>query len=98
MQIAFAKILLSRWFLLIWLILNAIVFCTYGIDKWKAKHDRWRIPERTLIFGAVLGVIGAGLGMMVFHHKVRKPKFSVGVPLIFVVELIAVVLILRGGI
>ena len=36
-------------------ILNVITFFLYGIDKWKAKKDRWRIPESTLLLLAVLG-------------------------------------------
>ena len=45
-------------------ILNVITFFLYGIDKWKAKKDRWRIPESTLLLLAVLGgSIGAWLGM-----------------------------------
>ena len=45
-------------------IFNVITFFLYGIDKWKAKKDRWRIPESTLLLLAVLGgSIGAWLGM-----------------------------------
>ncbi|MBQ8965788.1 DUF1294 domain-containing protein [Ruminococcus sp.] len=65
---------------------NLVVFIMYGADKSKAKRDKWRIPESTLIFAAVLGIIGALAGMIVFHHKTRKPKFSVGLPLILAAE------------
>ena len=63
----------------------------YGIDKWKAVNHKWRIPEATLIGGAVVGVIGALLGMKVFHHKTKKLKFYVTVPLILVVEVVSVI-------
>lgn len=57
-------------------------FCLYGIDKRRAVHGRWRIPERVLILAAFLGgAAGALLGMLTFHHKTRKPKFRVLVPL-----------------
>ena len=71
------------YFLAAYLILNGIVFLVYGVDKYKAVHNKWRIPETTLLVIAVIGVIGAFAGMHVFHHKTRKPKFYVGVPVIF---------------
>ena len=67
-------------------VVNLVVFIMYGADKGKAKRDKWRIPESTLIFAAVLGIIGGLAGMIVFHHKTRKPKFSVGLPLILAAE------------
>lgn len=57
-------------------------FCLYGIDKHRAVHGRWRIPEKVLILAAFLGgAAGALFGMLVFHHKTRKPKFRILVPL-----------------
>lgn len=44
--------------LLVWLVANLVVFALYGIDKYKAKHKKWRIPEATLIGAAVFGVFG----------------------------------------
>ena len=35
--------------------INLLTFFVYGIDKWKAKRDRWRIPEATLLMLAALG-------------------------------------------
>ena len=67
--------------------INAWAFTMYGVDKYKAKHGLWRIPEAALLLvAAVGGSIGAWCGIQVFHHKTRKPKFSIGVPVIFVVE------------
>lgn len=76
------KILLSYVFV------NVLVCILYGIDKWKAVHHRWRIPEATLILAAVFGVFGAFIGMHLFHHKTKKPKFYIGVPVIFVIEMV----------
>lgn len=76
--------------LIIYLIVNLIVFGMYGIDKQKAIRRRWRIPEHTLILGAVFGVLGAYVGMHTFHHKMKKSKFYIGVPMIFFIELIVV--------
>ena len=69
-------------------ILNVITFFLYGIDKWKAKKNRWRIPESTLLLLAVLGgSIGAWLGMKTWHHKTMHKKFKYGVPLILVLQI-----------
>lgn len=78
-----------------YLIANLIVLFLYGIDKWKAKHHKWRISEAALMLAAVFGVFGAYGGIHLFHHKTQKPKFYIGVPAIFVVELIGTVLVLH---
>ena len=68
--------------------INAVTFFMYGIDKWKAKKFKWRIPEATLLMMAVLGgSIGAWLGMKVWHHKTLHKKFRFGVPLILIVQI-----------
>ena len=62
---------------------NFIVFIVYGVDKLKAKGEKWRIPEKTLILLALfMGGTGALIGMGVFHHKTLHKKFSIGVPLL----------------
>lgn len=33
------------------------------------------------------GSIGALFGMSIFHHKTRKPKFYIGIPLIMLIEI-----------
>ena len=81
----------NRYIIFALLLINLVVFAMYGIDKWKAVNHKWRIPEATLIGGAVVGVIGALLGMKVFHHKTKKLKFYVTVPLILVVEVVSVI-------
>lgn len=71
-------------------IVNVLTFVIYGIDKNKAKHHKWRIPEHTLIMLAVLGGgIGALCGMRIFHHKTKKPKFFIGVPIITMLWIVA---------
>ena len=74
--------------ILIWVItayfviINLAAFITYGQDKRKAERDEHRIPEKTLILlGFIGGPIGALLGMKVFHHKTKKNKFRILVPL-----------------
>nr|WP_311565786.1 DUF1294 domain-containing protein [Peptoniphilus grossensis] len=57
------------------IILNLINFVLYGIDKYKARHNKWRISEKTLLTLSVLAGVGGFLGMEIFHHKTREKKF-----------------------
>ena len=82
---------MEKWLILGYAVVNLVVFAMYGIDKYKATHKKWRIPEATLIGAAVFGVLGALCGMYLFHHKTKKPKFFITVPLILVLEVAAVV-------
>ena len=64
---------------------NLCSFAAYGIDKYKAKKSKWRIPESTLILLAYFGgALGAFLGMRLFHHKTLHTQFRVLVPLALV--------------
>ena len=75
------------------LIVNVLTFLVYGLDKQKARHKRWRVPESTLMGMAALGgSIGAWLAMRLFHHKTQHKKFRYGVPLMLVAQ-IALILI-----
>ena len=75
--------------LVVFLLLNLVSFLLFGLDKWKAMHGRWRIPESTLLLPAALGgSTGAFLGMKMFHHKTRKAKFYLGVPALWIIQVI----------
>lgn len=69
---------------------NLAGFFFMGLDKWKAKHKSFRIPEKTL-FGIAIagGSLGAWAGMYAFRHKTRHWQFVVGIPLILVVQVAA---------
>lgn len=69
---------------------NLLSLSLFGIDKWKAKHTKWRISEKTLLLVAAIGgSIGAWVGMKLWHHKTQHKKFKYGVPLIFIIQLAA---------
>ena len=69
--------------------INILSFIVYGIDKWRAAHGRWRIPESTLLGLAVIGgSIGALIGMKVWHHKTKHKTFVFGLPAILLIQLI----------
>ena len=70
------------------LAINAVAFIVYGIDKYKAKKAKWRIPEATLLLLDVLGgSIGAWMGMKVWHHKTMHKKFKYGIPAILLIQI-----------
>ena len=82
-------------FLIYLLTINAAGFALMLIDKWKAKKNRWRIPEATLMTVAALGgSIGSLLGMYTIRHKIQHLKFTLGIPLILAVQIVAAVWIL----
>ena len=77
------------------LIVNAAAFMLMLIDKIKAKKNRWRIKESTLMLSAALGgSIGALAGMYTFRHKTLHRKFTIGIPLILGLQIAAVLFIL----
>ena len=81
---------------LIIVIINIVTFIIYGIDKYKAKKGKWRIPENSLIGLAIIGgSIGAYLGMRVWHHKTMHLKFKYGIPLIIVIQLVIVYMFVK---
>ena len=62
------------------------------LDKRKAEKDRWRIPEKTLfIITALGGGIGTIAGMYTFRHKTQKLQFVIGLPIITILEIIAII-------
>jgi uncharacterized membrane protein YsdA (DUF1294 family) len=70
--------------------INIITLTAYVIDKVKAKRHAWRIPEATLLGLAIIGgSIGALIGIFVIRHKSRHIKFKFGVPIIFVLQIVA---------
>jgi uncharacterized membrane protein YsdA (DUF1294 family) len=73
-------------------VITVVTFLVYGIDKWKAQHKRWRIPESVLLgLAAIGGSVGAWLGMKIWRHKTQHKKFKYGVPAIFVAQVAVVV-------
>ena len=76
--------------------INALGFLLMLVDKHKARKNRWRIPEATLMGVAALGgSIGSLIGMYTVRHKTKHPKFTVGIPLILIVQLTAAYFVYR---
>ncbi len=73
-----------------WLVfINIFTFAVYALDKYKAVHHAWRIPERTLILlAAIGGSVGALAAMYMVRHKTKHNKFRIGVPAILIIQFI----------
>ena len=78
------------------LIINAVGFLLMLVDKYKARNGLWRIPEATLMGVAALGgSLGSLIGMYLVRHKTQHPKFTVGIPVILVIQIILAFWLLR---
>ena len=77
--------------------INIVSFFLYGIDKYKAKKNKWRISEATLLMIAVIGgSIGAWVGMRIWHHKTMHKKFKYGIPVIIIFQVALAVYLLTN--
>lgn len=79
------------------IIMNLIGFILAYVDKQKAIRKTWRIPEKTLFFVAAAGgSIGFYLGMQVFRHKTKHLSFTIGIPLIILLQIAAGYFIIKS--
>jgi uncharacterized membrane protein YsdA (DUF1294 family) len=62
-------------------------------DKRAANRGAWRIKESTLLLVAVFGgSVAMFAAMRLIRHKTKHLKFMLGIPLIFVVQIAAVLI------
>lgn len=81
----------TKYFLIYLIIINLIAFFTMYLDKRKARYGKWRIPEQSLLILALIGgSIGAIAGMYIFRHKTKKLRFSIGFPVILILQIILI--------
>lgn len=81
------------------LIVNALGFYMMWSDKRKAIKDAWRTPERNFFIVALIGgSIGCWAGMQTFRHKTKHIKFTVGIPMILLLQIMAVLWITGQGV
>lgn len=77
---------------IIWIyliVINFAGFFTMMIDKRKAVHHKWRIPEfNLLLIGFLGGSIGSMFGMYTFRHKTKHWYFKVLYTLFLIIHLL----------
>ena len=78
-------------------IVNIIGVTIMGVDKVKAmRHDKRRIPEKTLFLVALIGgSLGSIIGMYAFRHKTKHWYFTFFMPIIFFVQSCGVAYLLK---
>ena len=82
----FSKYPALLWYLVI---INIITLIAFGVDKIASMENRSRIRIVTLLGLAFIGgSIGALIGMYAFRHKTRKDYFTVGVPIIMLMQVV----------
>ena len=89
----FMELQLSEMLLIYLIVVNIIGFLIMLIDKKKAEKGKWRIQEKTIFIVTLLGGgIGTISGMYIFRHKTKKKKFTVGMPIILILEILLFIL------
>lgn len=83
---------LRLYYLYYLLFINLLGFLLMGIDKHKARHKKWRIPEKTLFVSAILGgSVGSLAGMYIFRHKTKHKSFTIGMPAILIIHILILI-------
>ena len=78
------------WLTAYFLLISLIAITATLLDKYRARRHKWRIPEATLLLLSALGGSAAMLiTMRLIHHKTRKKKFMIGIPVILILQLTA---------
>jgi uncharacterized membrane protein YsdA (DUF1294 family) len=68
--------------LYIYVLWNFITLGMMAWDKHRAKKHKSRISEASLLWSAfAMGAMGTTVGALLFHHKTRKMKFQILLPL-----------------
>ena len=77
-------------------IINVITFLAFAIDKLHAVKGKRRIRIITLLgLAFVGGSAGALLGMYTLRHKTKVDYFTVGVPLIMIMQAVVVFFVMN---
>lgn len=72
-------------------IINLFAIFLMKYDKVKAINNQYRVNEKTLfLIALILGGIGIYTGMYLFRHKTKHVKFTVGIPLIIILNILTI--------
>ncbi len=70
-------------------IMNLATFIVFAIDKVNARAHRSRIRIVTLLgLSFAGGAVGGIVAMYLLHHKTQKDYFTVGMPLIIIMQVV----------
>ena len=68
--------------------INTVGILSMYLDKYFAKNNMYRISEKNLFIIAIIGgSIGSIIGMYKFRHKTKHKNFTMGLPIILVIQL-----------
>ena len=68
------------------------------MDKNKAKKGRYRISEKSIfIIALLLGGVGTYIGMYKFRHKTKHNLFTIGIPVVIVINILSIIYILYNN-
>lgn len=80
--------------IIFFVIINVLAYLIMHIDKNNARNRRKRISEASLLtVAAIGGSIGILVSMRILRHKTRKKKFTIGVPVIFVLQVLLIIVL-----
>lgn len=79
-------------------VINFVAFATFALDKIAAIEHRSRIRIVTLLGLAFIGgSIGSLIAMYLFRHKTQKDYFTVGIPLIMLMQVIVIFYVMNAA-
>ncbi len=81
----------NRWIIIYLIAVNIITLIAFGIDKLKAIYNRTRIRIVTLLgLSLIGGTVGGLIAMYVFRHKTRIDYFTIGLPIMLIMQVVVV--------
>lgn len=83
------KLELRNLFLIIYIIMSLFTLLLYRIDKHKARKNKYRISEKTLLITPwLLGSFGGILGLYLVRHKTKHLYFVLNNILAFLIHVL----------
>ena len=77
------------------IIVNLLAVVLTISDKNRAKGGKWRISEKDLLIVSALGgSVAMYITMQKIRHKTQHKKFMIGIPVIFLLQLVLAILLL----
>ncbi len=81
-------------YVVVFAVMSVVGFLSMYVDKTRAKKHSFRTPEWVLFLIAILfGGVGSTAGMYVFRHKTRHAYFKIFMPLLAIINIVALALL-----